>query len=48
MVTHDLREARLLADRMCILEWGETLQDGTPERVLSRPMLCVLSATIFC
>lgn len=37
MVTHDLREARLLADRMCIIECGETLQDGTPERVLSRP-----------
>ena len=37
MVTHDLREARLLADRLCILERGETLQDGTPARVMSRP-----------
>jgi molybdate transport system ATP-binding protein len=37
MVTHDLREARLLADRLCILDGGRTLQAGTPEHVLSRP-----------
>lgn len=37
MVTHDLREARLLADRMCILEGGRTLQDGPPEQLMSRP-----------
>ena len=46
MVTHDLREARLLADRMCILECGETLQDGTPERVLSRPRNARVAALV--
>lgn len=37
MVTHDLREARLLADRLCILDAGSTLQQGAPEQVMSRP-----------
>lgn len=37
MVTHDLREARLLADRICILDAGSTLQDGPPEQVMSQP-----------
>ena len=37
LVTHDLREARLLADRLCVLDAGRTLQAGTPEHVLSRP-----------
>ena len=46
MVTHDLREARLLADRMCILERGETLQHGTPERVLSRPRNARVAALV--
>ena len=46
MVTHDLREARLLADRMCILERGETLQDGTPEHVLSRPRNARVAALV--
>jgi molybdate transport system ATP-binding protein len=46
MVTHDLREARLLADRMCIIEHGETLQDGTPERVLSRPRNARVAALV--
>ncbi len=38
LVTHDLLEARALADRICILERGRTLQAGTPEAVLSRPV----------
>ena len=46
MVTHDLREARLLADRMCILERGDTLQDGPPERVLSRPRNARVAALV--
>lgn len=37
MVTHDLREARQLADRICILDEGVTLQAGAPEQVVSRP-----------
>jgi molybdate transport system ATP-binding protein len=37
LVTHDLFEARMLADRMVILDHGETMQSGTPGHVLSRP-----------
>jgi molybdate transport system ATP-binding protein len=37
LVTHDLEEAALLADRMAILAGGRTLQTGTPHEVMSRP-----------
>ncbi|MGH8119142.1 MAG: ABC transporter ATP-binding protein, partial [Gammaproteobacteria bacterium] len=37
LVTHDLDEARMLADRMCILHEGSLLQTGTPQEVLTRP-----------
>jgi molybdate transport system ATP-binding protein len=37
LVTHALDEASLLADRMCILHRGTTLQTDTPHRVRSRP-----------
>jgi molybdate transport system ATP-binding protein len=37
LVTHDLNEARRLADRVVILDAGTTLQNGTPEQVFSRP-----------
>jgi molybdate transport system ATP-binding protein len=37
LVTHDLNEARRLADRVVILDGGTTLQSGTPEQVFSRP-----------
>lgn len=37
LVTHDLFEARMLADRMIILDHGETMQSGAPQHVLSRP-----------
>ncbi|HEX5842121.1 MAG TPA: ABC transporter ATP-binding protein [Pseudomonas sp.] len=37
LVTHDLDEATLLADRMCILAAGQTLQVDTPERLLQAP-----------
>ena len=37
LVTHDLYEARRLADRVVILDAGATLQSGTPEQVFSRP-----------
>lgn len=46
MVTHDLREARLLADRLCILDGGETLQAGAPESVLSRPRNARVAALV--
>ncbi len=38
LVTHDLDEARMLADRMCILHDGTLLQTGTPAEVLSKPV----------
>ncbi len=37
LVTHDLDEARVLADRMVILSRGETLQDGPSAQVMARP-----------
>lgn len=37
LVTHDLEEATLLADRMCILSEGRTLQTGRPEQLLQAP-----------
>jgi molybdate transport system ATP-binding protein len=37
LVTHDLDEARLLADRIAIIHRGATLQSGDPDEVLLRP-----------
>ena len=37
LVTHDLDEAAMLADRMCILHHGRTLQIGSPHEVMTRP-----------
>jgi molybdate transport system ATP-binding protein len=37
LVTHDLGEARRLADRVVILDGGESLQTGTPARVFTSP-----------
>lgn len=37
LVTHDLDEAALLADRLCILRRGRTLQDGPPFDVMAKP-----------
>jgi molybdate transport system ATP-binding protein len=37
LVTHDLFEARRLADRLIILEHGQTLQQGTPNTIMARP-----------
>jgi molybdate transport system ATP-binding protein len=37
LVTHDLHEAAMLADRMCILRRGKTLQVGSPVEVMTRP-----------
>ncbi|MFW6076209.1 MAG: ABC transporter ATP-binding protein [Hyphomicrobiales bacterium] len=38
LVTHDLDEAIMLADRMAVLHRGRTLQTGTPEEVTTRPV----------
>lgn len=37
LVTHDLDEARQLADRLVVLHRGKALQTGAPEDVLLRP-----------
>ncbi len=37
LVTHDLEEASLLADRMTVLHRGRTLQTATPEAMLAQP-----------
>ncbi len=37
LVTHALDEASMLADRMCILHRGTTLQTDRPEAVMARP-----------
>lgn len=37
LVTHDLEEAAALADVMCILHRGQTLQAGPPMEILNRP-----------
>jgi molybdate transport system ATP-binding protein len=37
LVTHDLDEAQALADRICVLHGGTTLQIGTPDEVRLRP-----------
>lgn len=37
LVTHDLSEARRLADRVVIVDAGETLQSGPPDKVFTSP-----------
>lgn len=37
IVTHDLEEAAMLADRMVVLHAGETLQAGPPFELIARP-----------
>ena len=37
LVTHDLDEAAMLADRMCILHRGRTLQAAAPHELMVRP-----------
>jgi molybdate transport system ATP-binding protein len=36
-VTHDLNEARRIADRICIIHHGSTLQVDTPQKIMSQP-----------
>jgi molybdate transport system ATP-binding protein len=37
LVTHDIDEVVALADRMCVLDRGETLQAGLPADLLAAP-----------
>ena len=38
LVTHDLGDAGALADRMCVIGRGRTLQSGPPQELISRPL----------
>ncbi|MBD3895613.1 ABC transporter ATP-binding protein [Halomonas sp. ML-15] len=38
LVTHDLEEAAALADRLCVLHSGDTLQSGPAETLFRRPV----------
>ncbi len=38
LVTHDLEEALMLADRVAVLHRGRTLQTGPPQEVVTRPV----------
>jgi molybdate transport system ATP-binding protein len=46
LVTHDLDEARMLADRMVILHRGRTLQAGTPDEVMTRPASAAIARLV--
>ena len=43
LVTHDLEEAQALADRICVLHAGTTLQIGTPDEVRLRPQSALVA-----
>ena len=46
LVTHDLDEARMLADRMVILHKGRTLQAGAPDEVMTRPKSAAIARLV--
>jgi len=37
MVTHDMTEALLMADRIAVMKEGKILQTGTPQQLLTKP-----------
>lgn len=37
MVTHDVQEAFELGDRICLMDKGKIIQDGTPAELLFKP-----------
>jgi len=43
LVTHDLDEATLLAQRMTVVHAGSTLQSGSPDEVLRRPQQALVA-----
>jgi len=38
LVTHDLEEATLLSDKICVLHHGKTLDFGPPDRIMTQPV----------
>ena len=45
-VTHDLNEARRIADRLCIIHHGKTLQSDAPEQVMNCPDNAAIASLI--
>jgi molybdate transport system ATP-binding protein len=43
LVTHDLEEASLLADRMTVLQHGRTLQTASPAEMLAQPVSALVA-----
>ncbi|HFA59846.1 MAG TPA: ABC transporter ATP-binding protein [Rhodospirillales bacterium] len=46
LVTHDLEEAARLADRICVLHRGRTLQIGPPAEILNRPASALVARLV--
>jgi len=46
LVTHDLDEAAMLADSLCVIHQGTTLQQGVPETVLFKPNNVAISRQV--
>jgi molybdate transport system ATP-binding protein len=46
LVTHDIAEAAGLADRMCVIDRGETLQTGRPAELLAAPANARVAAAL--
>jgi molybdate transport system ATP-binding protein len=46
LVTHDLDEARMLADRMVLLHRGASLQSGSPDQVMTRPASAAIARQV--
>jgi molybdate transport system ATP-binding protein len=46
LVTHDLDEAAMLADRMCILHRGRTLQAGPPHELMAHPVNALVARLV--
>ncbi len=46
LVTHDLHEACMLADRMCVLHRGRVLQTGVPIDVMSQPVNAIVARLV--
>ena len=45
-VTHDLNEARRIADLLCVIHRGKTLQSDTPDQVMNHPDNAVVASLI--
>lgn len=46
LVTHDLDEAAMLADSLCVIHHGKTLQHGSPDQVLYQPINSVVARQV--